>query len=184
MADIDDFIDNSQLDFQTDAERAIEARIEEFKKMPDMLTLGKDIIFRAIAHEEHKSAAGNKRINLPGLSTVLKLLLDMEGIGQATERDIDLTEQGVDWSGDPGKVVEKLMELRGKGVLKSLQSKDLALLVEKGTELTKVRELVEFMKKAEEEVNKKAASQNMLIQKREDMPSHSNTNIGDDDEEK
>jgi hypothetical protein len=112
-----------------DSERDIQDRHIELMAM-DALQMSKEIVVKALAHEELKSKHPKGRMNLAGMAAMLKLLMSMEGIEKASERDTK-----IDLPKDTGEAIDLLISHRGKGTIKSLQAKDLSELLTKRRDL-------------------------------------------------
>lgn len=141
----------------------IEQRVEELRHMScDVLSLAKDIIFKAIAHEEF-IAKTKKRYNLNGLSNLLKLYITMEGWERPGERDVSL-----ELPDDIDSAIEKLIKMRARGELKSIQANDLASLVAKKTEFVKLKEIGEMIALANKKAGLSVVDEAFEIQERSD----------------
>jgi hypothetical protein len=127
----------------TDTELQLKARTQELVRLAagSISDMAEEIIIKAIAHEEVVSQTRRQRMNLAGMSALMKLLLAMRGVDEEGKKDIDVG----DIPHETDQAINFLVSKRAKGILKSVQSNDLATLVGKRSELMELKRLQDMV---------------------------------------
>jgi uncharacterized protein YqgV (UPF0045/DUF77 family) len=130
----------------------------------ETVNIARDVIIKAIAHEEIKSKLPRARLNLAGIASLLKLLMSMDGVEKRLETDVDLPMPD-----DVEEALQYLIKARSEGKVHSVQANDIANLLEKRRNWA---EMVELSKKVKELMDRQETdriARELKISRREDI---------------
>ena len=160
-------------EFLPESEIEIRARAEEIERglEKDAEKTIMSLLAMSIARDEYHARRTKRASNIANLSQALTLASRIKGVADPNERDVifDILE----FVHTPEKALEQIIVKRAAGEISSKQANDLALLLDKLTDQTKVKELWDAVNELKEQAPNTKAE--MTVVKAQDMLSKETT---------